>query len=475
MAALKVVQDTPNQLVLSVPLAQRLPNLVSLIFVIIVGVSILSQFTEGGFGQDPASVLIILFLAFFVFRSLSSAFTSTAITLDASARRATRSNSLLGFPLGQTSMPFDKIQRVVVGSRLPVAYGGTMMRGGWLVRLAATDGPDMLVDWNGTHDEMAPIGSKVAKLVNKPLLDEYEQARSAAGAAPDYQPIQDFGGGTGGTYAPPVAVPSPLGRPPQASSLPDKAPPPNTLTVDSANPDHARFEQQAGEPAPASPVSMDMGTGMPPIYATDMGTGSTPPPYSMDMGTGGTAPISTTPPALELPDQAPLGSLTQAQTSIPDVPSAVEASPTPVASQPRSMQALQKAIADDPTDSVSYYELGRILQQGGGLDQALDMYQNAARLDPMNGAVQNNMGAIYLQRGKMKEAELAFRRSVGLDPFSFAGHYNLGLLLWRLGRQQDSRQEFSRAQENASTDMQRQLAGHAAIGRVAGPIMNADS
>ena len=64
-------------------------------------------------------------------------------------------------------------------------------------------------------------------------------------------------------------------------------------------------------------------------------------------------PTFMSPPALELPNQAPMESVTYAPTAIPAEPSAPVVSAPSVPPRIRSVEELQKAIADDPTDSVA--------------------------------------------------------------------------------------------------------------------------
>ena len=334
MAALKVVEESPNQLVLGIPLAQRIPGLVvSLGIFLLIGYSTLSGLLQGTIGEDPSSLLVLLFLGFFLLRSVSSAVITTTVKIDGSARLATRSTSLLGISTGQVALPLDHVRRVIVGSRAPVGFSQARTRSGWLVTLDSPDGPPFVANWNGTHDEMLSFGNKIGTLVNKPLVDELERARAQIQTAPDGQPIQDFSGGGSATYAPPVAVPSIMGGRTPASQLPDKTPPPNTLTADSESVEHARFEQEASQTASSSNESAPMAEPMPP-------------------------PTFMSPPALELPNQAPMESVTYAPTAIPAEPSAPVVSAPSVPARMRSVEELQKAIADDPTDSVAYLSTG---------------------------------------------------------------------------------------------------------------------
>jgi hypothetical protein len=458
MAALRVEQESSNQLVLGTGLAHRFPNLVSLAVFLLVALSVLSSLAGGNLAEDPVSILVLLFFGFFGLRSVYSAVVTTRIRIDGTARSATRTTSLLGVPIGRNELPFERVRRIIVGSRLPVMTNRGGARGTWQVTLEASNAPSIVVNSSGTHDEMLTLGNKVAALVNKPLTDELEEARSQMQAPPEFRPIEGFGGGGGTTFAPPVAAPFPFGGSGTASQLPEKTPPPNTLATDSESPEHARFEQEAAETTPPESTT--------PVAPTP----SAMPPGGQSGA--GTAPISSAPPALELPDQPPLGSIAPASTPIPSLPGAVQESTTASPPRRRSFEELQKAIADDPTDSVAYFQLARLLQSRGAYDQSLDMFQNAVRLDPMNGSIQNDLGVAYFQRGNLKDAETAFRRAVGLDPFSVPNHYNLGVLMARTGRRKDAEQEFNRAQQNARNDQEAQLVADALRGRMNPPMLS---
>ena len=193
MAALKVVEESPNQLVLGIPLAQRIPGLVvSLGIFLLIGYSTFSGLLQGTIGEDPSSLLVLLFLGFFLLRSVSSAVITTTVKIDGSARLATRSTSLLGISTGQVALPLDHVRRVIVGSRAPVGFSQARTPSGWLVTLDSPDGPPFVANWNGTHDEMLSFGNKIGTLVNKPLVDELERPRAEIQTAPDGQPIQEF-------------------------------------------------------------------------------------------------------------------------------------------------------------------------------------------------------------------------------------------------------------------------------------------
>jgi tetratricopeptide (TPR) repeat protein len=158
-----------------------------------------------------------------------------------------------------------------------------------------------------------------------------------------------------------------------------------------------------------------------------------------------------------------------ASTPIPDA--SAENAPVAPSVRPRSFEELRQAIADDPTDSQSQYQLARYYHARGALNQALPLYENSARLDPLSAAAQNDLGVLYMQRGDYKSAESALRRAAGLDPFAVNSHYNLGLLLARTGRRKDAEQEFARAQQNASNDSEAQLAANALRGRLSAPML----
>jgi len=180
------------------------------------------------------------------------------------------------------------------------------------------------------------------------------------------------------------------------------------------------------------------------------------------------------PPAMELPDQTPIGGIPTEPASF--APLATPAPQTPASptapARTWSYDELTQALQADPTDSMAYYRLARFWHARNSANQALDAYQNAARLDPMNGAMQNDLGVLYYQRGNNREAEKALRRSMGLDPFAAANHYNLGLALLRAGRRDEAAQEFSRAASSAASDDERQRFLNARNGRPGGPLLS---
>ncbi len=507
MAALSVKNESGNRITLGTTLAQRLSSLFSLLVLIVIALSFVPNLFGGGGFDNPLLVISLLFIVLFLFGQFRSIVSSTTVAIDATARTASRTTTLVGVPVSMKALPFDRIRRVNVSSRMPVAAGQSSARPVWQLSLEPTEGQSLVVNSAGTHDEMRNLGGKIAAMMNRPLVDDMDRARQAGAPDQGYAPIQDFGGGGGGSYAPPVAAPGRLGRGPQASPLPEKNPPPNVLTTDSGAPDQTLYGGQGEQMSPASPAMPDTGmppltpatsgpslqppldTGMPPVFSAPATPTAQPPPnmgmppeFSTPAGPSsqppmdaGMPPIFTSSPPMELPDQPPLGGASgEPPSSARSSSSSYDAQPSRPAlpARPRSFEELQKAVADDPTDGAALYELGRFWQSRRAFDQAQTAYLSAAHLDPLNAALQNDLGVLYFQRGNAKEAEATLRRAAGLDPFSAISQYNLGLVLWRQGRRNEAIQAFDRAVQNATTDAERQRYANAKQGMLSDPILS---
>ncbi|MGB8647687.1 MAG: tetratricopeptide repeat protein [Anaerolineae bacterium] len=520
MADLSITQEAPGRLVLCKRLAQRLGSLViglGLAGVLLYMVG--SLFSDSGSGENI--IVFLLFLGFTTWRSLSSALVSTSAVIDSAERRVTLTTDFLGAPLRRVDVAFDRIVRVLVTSRTPVIANRTGSRAVWRVALETRDTPLLYINSNGAYPEMVDLGGKVAGRIGLPLSDELKQLSSPDSQPTTPSPIQDFSGGGSPSYAPPVASPMPLGRrvPAPARSSTANQPPANTLIINSGTPDAGYPASDVPEPAsyipapvmnvgdagatylPSLPALGAMGDAgamsmpamapldlsgsfsqaatlsMPPLGSGfDTGPSFSMPPLGGTASGQGMGTASYSQPALGMPDQAPLGTITSVSSAVPAAASVAAPEPAAPPAQswvrPRTYDELQKAIADDPNDAQAYYQLARSWHARGGYNEALAAYQQAVHLDPTSAPAQNDLGVLYLQRGKYGEAEVAFRRASGLDPFFVVGHYNLGMLLARTRRSGEARQAFMRGLQSAATDAEQRLFENAQKGIFVNPILS---
>ena len=77
---------------------------------------------------------------------------------------------------------------------------------------------------------------------------------------------------------------------------------------------------------------------------------------------------------------------------------------------------LERGLAQDPSAVAGHVALGRLLQHGGRLDEALSSYQAALRLDPQNLVALRQTADLHLSRGDTVEAIKKLKLFRGLSP-----------------------------------------------------------
>lgn len=93
------------------------------------------------------------------------------------------------------------------------------------------------------------------------------------------------------------------------------------------------------------------------------------------------------------------------------------------------------AVAEYGNEPVSHFDIGRLWQQRGQLEQATAAYEQALALDPAFVHAANNLGALYKQLGRYAQAEQLLTQAIELDG-QFAGlEYNLGMVLVKAHRE----------------------------------------
>ena len=84
--------------------------------------------------------------------------------------------------------------------------------------------------------------------------------------------------------------------------------------------------------------------------------------------------------------------------------------------------------------SVVYVTLGRIHNDAGNRDLAVEEFQHALDLDPRNADALNGMAYAYESTGRIAQAEAAFKKSLALRPDYWDGYNSLGLFYNRQRR-----------------------------------------
>lgn len=372
MAKLKLKEETARRIVLETPLGERLSNLTGLVIFFCVAYSILSTLFGGAFSGDVFSLLVMLFMLFVGLRALYSALSTTTVTLDLTARLATRTRALAGLPLQRAELPLDRVRRVVVdwgGPQLAAAREGF-----WRVSLEPTTGANFVVNVPGTRGEMLALGQKLSAFLNKPLRDDSEAAATAF--------VQTTAVDSG--YAPPITAPTSFGDMLPAPP-PDNAPPPNVFVADSPSPEHTRFEQEAR---------------------------------------GETAEEAVTP-VPEITLAAPAPSSPPRRRSFDELKQAVAVDPSDSAAFyllarayyarrmfDQAAVAYANAIRLDPLNTAAQNDLGVLYLERGKLKEAEAVLRRALALEPFAAHIRYNLGLLLLRRKRQKEALQEFQRAI---------------------------------------------------------------
>ncbi|HEX2715568.1 MAG TPA: tetratricopeptide repeat protein, partial [Candidatus Acidoferrales bacterium] len=94
-----------------------------------------------------------------------------------------------------------------------------------------------------------------------------------------------------------------------------------------------------------------------------------------------------------------------------------------------------------------YVTLGRIHDDMGKHDLALQEYQHALQLNPRDADALNGMAHAYESAGRLADAESAFKKTAAMRPDYWDGYNTLALFYDRRGRNQEALAQYRRAAE----------------------------
>lgn len=110
-----------------------------------------------------------------------------------------------------------------------------------------------------------------------------------------------------------------------------------------------------------------------------------------------------------------------------------------------ALQAIDQAIAIDPSRAIYHFDLGEAHRKLGRADEALASYQRSVRLDPHHVPTRNSLGILQQQRGAWPEAEAHFREAARLGPDFPSILNNLGAILLLRGKMVEAAPALERA------------------------------
>ena len=94
----------------------------------------------------------------------------------------------------------------------------------------------------------------------------------------------------------------------------------------------------------------------------------------------------------------------------------------------------EAALAQDPDDGASWFNLGFVRERAGKSAQAIAAFREATRLVPHQDRAWYGMGLAHARLGQHGEAAAALERAVKLQPMNGEGFYQLGMAYHHAGR-----------------------------------------
>ena len=111
----------------------------------------------------------------------------------------------------------------------------------------------------------------------------------------------------------------------------------------------------------------------------------------------------------------------------------------------------QISLLHDPTDGLTWYNLGILFEDQKRYEEAEEAYGTALKHDPTDGSTWYNLGVLLQEQQQYEEAEKAYRRALKLDPTFTQVWYNLGNLLDDQKRYEEAEEAYRTALKHDPT------------------------
>ena len=103
-----------------------------------------------------------------------------------------------------------------------------------------------------------------------------------------------------------------------------------------------------------------------------------------------------------------------------------------------ALKAYQQAIETNPGDETLYFILGNYYIKLGQHQEAINAYLRVIRLKPDFEEAHFKLGVAYSQLGRLDEGKNAFETLIRLNPDAAPAHFNVGIAYAQLGRYKDA-------------------------------------
>jgi len=99
----------------------------------------------------------------------------------------------------------------------------------------------------------------------------------------------------------------------------------------------------------------------------------------------------------------------------------------------------------DSQDIKVINNLGRLYEENGKLDMAIEKYHQAVKIDSNNATVFRNLGKVLIRAGNLDDAEVAYNRSMEIETEHPETYFNLGKLYNDRNDPERSKEYFTKA------------------------------
>jgi tetratricopeptide (TPR) repeat protein len=109
-----------------------------------------------------------------------------------------------------------------------------------------------------------------------------------------------------------------------------------------------------------------------------------------------------------------------------------------------AVKAFEAALALNPADADSTFNLGYVLQKARRHDAAIERFQKTIELNRFLDRAWYGLGLSLVQQGRYAEAAEKLREATRLQPMNPYAGYQLGAALFKLGEHEAVRAEYER-------------------------------
>lgn len=111
-------------------------------------------------------------------------------------------------------------------------------------------------------------------------------------------------------------------------------------------------------------------------------------------------------------------------------------------SEPKRIELLREALAQDPQNPSLYYQLGGRLEKNGRYNESFELYRTALAKGIESGRLHSRIADLLLRRGEKDQAILEYEKAAQINPADLDSQNNLAMAYLEKGRLADAERVF---------------------------------